>query len=68
MEETKKVYNFSAGPCVLPVEVLKIAQAELLDWHGTGISVMEMSHRAKPFASILKKNRRRSTYSPKYPR
>jgi phosphoserine aminotransferase len=55
MEASKKVYNFSAGPCVLPVEVLKIAQEELLDWHGTGISVMEMSHRAKSFTSIIKK-------------
>lgn len=46
------VYNFSAGPAVLPQEVLEIAQKELLDWHGTGISVMEMSHRGKWFDEI----------------
>jgi len=46
------VFNFSAGPCVLPKEVLKRAQAEMLDWHGTGLSVMEMSHRGKPFVEI----------------
>ncbi|MDD5057230.1 MAG: 3-phosphoserine/phosphohydroxythreonine transaminase [Sideroxydans sp.] len=46
------IYNFSAGPAVLPKEVLLQAQAELLDWHGTGMSVMEMSHRGKEFMSI----------------
>jgi phosphoserine aminotransferase len=40
-----KVYNFSAGPAVLPAEVLERAREELLDWHGSGMSVMEMSHR-----------------------
>ena len=39
------VYNFSAGPAVLPHAVLQHAQHELLDWRGTGMSVMEMSHR-----------------------
>ena len=47
-----RVYNFSAGPAVLPDAVLKQAQAEMLDWHGAGMSVMEMSHRGKAFMSI----------------
>ncbi|RJG04029.1 3-phosphoserine/phosphohydroxythreonine transaminase [Noviherbaspirillum sedimenti] len=46
------VYNFSAGPAVLPKEVLRQAAAEMLDWHGSGMSVMEMSHRGKEFISI----------------
>ena len=46
------IYNFSAGPAVLPKEVLLQAQAELLDWHGSGMSVMEMSHRGKEFTGI----------------
>lgn len=48
-----RVYNFSAGPAVLPEEVLKEAQAELLDYQGCGMSVMEMSHRSKAFDSII---------------
>lgn len=51
----KQIYNFSAGPAVLPKSVLQRAQAEMLDWHGTGMSVMEMSHRGKEFTSILDK-------------
>lgn len=47
-----RVFNFSPGPAVLPVEVLEQARAEMLDWHGTGMSVMEMSHRGKAFISI----------------
>ena len=47
-----RVYNFSAGPAVLPEEVLKQAAEEMLDWHGSGMSVMEMSHRGKEFISI----------------
>jgi phosphoserine aminotransferase len=47
-----QIYNFAAGPAVLPKEVLQQAQAELLDWHGSGISVMEMSHRGKEYMSI----------------
>ncbi len=47
-----ELYNFSAGPAVLPAEVLRRAQDELLDWHGSGMSVMEMSHRSKEFVSI----------------
>jgi phosphoserine aminotransferase len=45
-------YNFSAGPAVLPEAVLRAAAAEMLDWHGSGIGVMEMSHRGKEFISI----------------
>ena len=47
-----RVYNFSAGPAMLPEAVLLQAQAELPDWHGTGASIMEMSHRGKEFVSI----------------
>ena len=50
----RKVYNFSAGPAVLPREVLEQAQLDLLDWHGSGMSVMEMSHRGKEFLGIAK--------------
>jgi phosphoserine aminotransferase len=46
------IFNFSAGPAVLPTEVLAQAREELLDWHGSGMSVMEMSHRGKEFISI----------------
>jgi len=47
-----RVFNFSAGPAVLPEEVLRQAQAEMLDWRGSGMSVMEMSHRGKEFIEI----------------
>ncbi len=47
-----RVYNFSAGPAALPAEVLEQASVEMLDWHGSGMSVMEMSHRGKEFMSI----------------
>jgi phosphoserine aminotransferase len=47
-----RVYNFSAGPAMLPQEVLRQAADEMLDWHGSGMSVMEMSHRGKEFISI----------------
>lgn len=47
-----RVYNFSPGPAMLPEPVLRQAQAELLDWRGTGMSVMEMSHRGDAFRSI----------------
>src|SRR4030067_675999 len=46
------IYNFSAGPAVLPKAVLQQAQAELPDWHGSGMSVMEMSHRGKEYMGI----------------
>lgn len=48
-----RVYNFSAGPAVLPEEVLREAQAGMLDYNGTGMSVMEMSHRSAAFANII---------------
>ena len=48
-----RVYNFSAGPAVLPEEVLKEAAAEMLDYNGTGMSVMEMSHRSKAYQQII---------------
>lgn len=49
-----RVYNFSAGPAVLPEEVLKEAAAEMLDYNGSGMSVMEMSHRSKVYDDIIK--------------
>ena len=49
-----RVYNFSAGPSMLPEEVLKKAAAEMLDYEGTGQSVLEMSHRSKAFDKIIK--------------
>ncbi len=49
-----RVYNFSAGPAVLPVEVLQEAADEMLDYRGTGMSVMEMSHRSKAYDTIIK--------------
>ena len=49
----KRVYNFSAGPAVLPEEVLREAADEMLDYKGCGMSVMEMSHRSKAFAEII---------------
>src|SRR2546423_9211241 len=50
-----RVFNFSPGPAVMPEEVLRKAAAEMLDWHGSGMSVMEMSHRGKEFISIADK-------------
>src|SRR5580765_1332038 len=47
-----RVFNFSAGPAALPETVLRQAAEEMLDWHGSGMSVMEMSHRGKEFISI----------------
>ncbi len=47
-----RVFNFSAGPAVLPQQVLEKARDEMLDWHGSGMSVMEMSHRGKEFIEI----------------
>lgn len=49
---SKTVYNFGAGPAMLPQEVMQQVKDELLDWNGTGISVIEMSHRSKEFISI----------------
>lgn len=50
--ETKRVYNFSPGPAMLSREVLERAREEMLDWHGSGMSVMEMSHRGPEFTAI----------------
>ena len=47
-----RVYNFSAGPAVLPLEVLQEAQQNLVDYKGSGMSVMEMSHRGKEYDAI----------------
>ncbi len=52
---TKSIFNFSAGPAVLPKPVLEKVRDEMLDWHGSGMSVMEMSHRGKEFISIADK-------------
>jgi phosphoserine aminotransferase len=49
---TQRPYNFSAGPAAMPEEVLQQAAAEMLDWHGSGMGVMEMSHRGKEFMAI----------------
>ncbi len=53
MSPVKRVHNFNAGPSVLPESVLEKAQAELLDYQGCGMSVMEMSHRSKQFEAII---------------
>ena len=53
-----RVYNFSAGPAVLPEEVLKEAAAEMLDYKGSGMSVMEMSHRSKVYEDIIEEAER----------
>jgi phosphoserine aminotransferase len=50
-----RVFNFSPGPAALPEPVLQRAASEMLDWHGTGVSVMEMSHRGKDFIGIAAK-------------
>ena len=50
-----RVFNFGAGPAVLPEPVLEQAAREMLDWRGSGMSVMEMSHRGKEFIGIAEK-------------
>ncbi|TBU97285.1 3-phosphoserine/phosphohydroxythreonine transaminase [Stutzerimonas kirkiae] len=52
---SKRAFNFCAGPAALPETVLQRAQAELLDWHGKGLSVMEMSHRSEEYVAIAEK-------------
>ncbi len=52
---SKRAFNFCAGPAALPEAVLQRAQAELLDWHGKGLSVMEMSHRSDEYTAIAEK-------------
>jgi phosphoserine aminotransferase len=56
---TEKIYNFSAGPAVLPPEVLRKAQSELLSLGGIGMSVMEISHRSRHFEPILQRSGKR---------
>jgi len=48
----KRVINFNAGPAAIPMEVLQKAQEEMLDWSGTGMSVMEVSHRSKEYEAM----------------
>jgi DNA gyrase subunit A len=51
--QTMRIFNFSAGPAVLPTAVLEQVRDELLDWHGTGMGIMEMSHRGKDFTGVI---------------
>lgn len=51
-----RVFNFSAGPAMLPEAVMRQAQAEFLDWHGTGMSIMEVSHRGKEFSVVAEES------------
>jgi len=53
MSNLKRVFNFNPGPAVIPLEVLEQAQAEMLDFKGTGMSVMEISHRSKEFEAVI---------------
>ena len=50
--EANRVYNFNPGPATLPLSVLKEAQAEFLNFGDSGMSILEISHRAKPYASV----------------
>lgn len=54
MNKLNHIYNFSAGPAMMPVEVMQQAQAEFLNWHDTGVSVAEISHRSQPFIDLAK--------------
>ena len=53
MSELNRAHNFNAGPAGLPLEVMQTAQAELLDYKGSGMSIMEMSHRSKEFEAMI---------------
>ena len=53
MNSYDRIYNFSAGPSMLPLEVLETVQADLLNYKGSGQSVMEMSHRSKEYQRII---------------
>lgn len=55
MDVSKRAFNFCAGPAALPDAVLQRAQAEMLDWNGKGLSVMEMSHRSDDYVAIAEK-------------
>ena len=50
-----RAYNFCAGPASLPTAVLERAQQEMLDWHGKGLSIMEMSHRSADYVAVAEK-------------
>ncbi|MBP9161460.1 MAG: 3-phosphoserine/phosphohydroxythreonine transaminase, partial [Flavobacteriales bacterium] len=52
-----KIHNFSAGPCILPQEVFQKAAESVLDFEGSGLSILEMSHRSKPFEAVMLKAR-----------
>ena len=52
----QRPFNFSAGPAALPEAVLEIAKAEMLDWHGSGMSIMEVSHRGKEFGQVVEES------------
>lgn len=66
MSKYDRVYNFSAGPSVLPLEVLEKVQRELLNYDGTGESVMEMSHRSAEFQKIIDRCREEPERSDEY--
>ena len=53
--EAERIYNFNPGPAVLPLEVLKEAQGEFLNFNHSGMSILEISHRAKQFDEVLEK-------------
>lgn len=55
VQEDGRVFNFAAGPATLPANVIKKAQAELYNWRGSGMSIMEVSHRGKEFTSVIQK-------------
>ena len=55
----QRVYNFSAGPSMLPLSVLERAGAEITNYHGSGMSVMEMSHRSKVFIQIFEETKKK---------
>lgn len=57
IETQMKVHNFSAGPCILPREVFEKAAQAVLDLDGSGLSILEISHRSKPFIEVMEKAR-----------
>ena len=62
-----RIWNFSAGPAVLPAEVLEQVKDEMLDWHGAGCGVMEMSHRGKEFTGDHRDGRSRPARTARHP-
>ena len=53
----RKIHNFSAGPCILPPEVLQEASEAVKSWGSNGLSLIEMSHRSKPFVAVMEETR-----------